>query len=132
MMDAGQRASFLEQQCNAALMHLRSAEMSYVDANKIVELVSSSHSPFTPEQRDRICSVTDELLLRNNGVSEASGSKAGQQTHQYLHMYLTESVWKVVLSHESMDHKLEQCARYFCNTLYLRNLPRRRVGTWWH
>ena len=76
MTDAGQRASFLDQQCNAAVMHLRSAEMSYGDASKIIELVSSSTSPFTPEQRDRICSVTDELLLRNSGASEASGSKS--------------------------------------------------------
>ena len=113
-------------QCQACVLHLRSASMSYDDAHAILNLLGSDTCVFTHEQVAQVSAVVDQKLAHTAPLSGTSRTSTGapdkrQQTHSHLVHYMTGMMWAVINSHVPMSSKLEQCAQYFVNVLLLRH-----------
>ena len=96
--------SLIAAQCQSCVLHLRSASISYDDAQAILALLSSEHCMFTTDQIAQVSSVVDQKLALTAPLSGARASHIGsqgaqQQTHNHFCHYFTNKMWAVITSH---------------------------------
>ena len=82
----------------------------------------SSQSLFTSDQVSEVTRCIDQKVSATIGAtSPSSSSGTGQQVHEYLKSYFIEYIWAIIMSHTSIQSKLEHLSHFCVQTIGLRN-----------
>ena len=83
----------------------------------------SSQSVFTTAQVSEITRALDKKVSEASGAASAGASsgQSSQQVHEYLKDYFTDYIWGIIMSHTSVQSKLEHLSHFFVQSIGLRH-----------
>ena len=123
--DGSNREQILEKQSShlsSLIQRQASSGLDISDATKALQLFKSDQCPFTPDQSKQLRSLIDSVgapSADGNGSGDAWRNYTKCQEHVYIHNYMTEKKWELLLTDDIdidsiIDIVADTCAETGC------------------